>query len=233
LQLPRIADSEGGVDLKQAEGVLSELSAELPPRTDWLIDGAGSSPRTLSFQAVDVAEVAEALQDFHYLRSPRRDGRAYTLSTAGGRMVAFCVSSPTDVPRPQELLSRAGIGSSAATRVVSRVFAFDSAPRNTISYLLSRAADEERHLGTNVLTTYVNPNMGFSGSSYRASGWRLLGEEPGTRYRYVDERYVTDRALRTMYGERTDVELRNILGARFEVSTMPLLPLLIFFRELR
>jgi hypothetical protein len=56
-------------------------------------------------------------------------------------------------------------------------------------------ADSEKNHGVSDYVTYVNPNMGFTGSSYRASGWHLLGTEPGTTYRYLDERYITDRAL--------------------------------------
>jgi hypothetical protein len=117
-------------------------------------------------------------------------------------------------------------------RVVSRVFVFEGAPRNSISYLLSRVAREERHLGVTDLLTYVNPNMMFSGSSYRASGWRQLGSEPGTTYRYLDGRYITDRELASRYGARGDEGYKYLLGQRFAKSVMPLAPLLVFHTSL-
>jgi len=115
-----------------------------------------------------------------------------------------------------------------AARVVSRIFAFDGTPKNSISYLLSRAAESEHAAGIEDLTTYVNPNLGFDGVSYRASGWRLLGIEPGTTYRYLDDLYITDRELARRYGNRTDEEFRQLLGVRFDVSRMPLKPLLVY-----
>lgn len=127
------------------------------------------------------------------------------------------------------LLSRSGTPDSA--RVVSRVFAFEGAPKNSISYLLSRAAREESLLGTTELVTYVNPNMGFTGSSYRASGWDLLGTEPGTTYRYLDERYVTDRELEARFGRHSDERYKEMLGNRFAVSRMRLEPLLVFWKS--
>ena len=97
-----------------------------------------------------------------------------------------------------------------------------------ISYLLSRAARAERRLGVTDFVTYVNPNMGFTGRSYRASGWQLLGNEPGTTYRYLDSRYVTDRKLEAAFGKHDDGAYRQLLGNRFCISRMPLAPLLVF-----
>ena len=111
---------------------------------------------------------------------------------------------------------------------MSRVFVFEGAPRNLISYLLSRAARAERRLGVTDFVTYVNPNMGFTGRSYRASGWQLLGNEPGTTYRYLDSRYVTDRKLEAAFGKHDDGAYRQLLGNRFCISRMPLAPLLVF-----
>jgi len=94
--------------------------------------------------------------------------------------------------------------------------------------MLSRVARVERQLGVTDLVTYVNPNMMFTGGSYRASGWRPIGEEPGTRYRYLDARYITDRELAARFGRHEDKTYRHLLGSRFAFSTMPLRPLLIF-----
>lgn len=231
LQLPRFADLCGFVPILTIEELLAELAQELPVRREWLVSDAGSSPRMLSFQEVDAAEAHYAMERFHYLRSPRWDGRAYGLSTAAGHLVALCVSSPLDVRRLRHLLESSGRSSEFA-RVVSRVFAFEGAPHNTISYLLSRVAREERRLGVTDLLTYINPNMMFTGSSYRASGWQQLGTEPGTRYRYLDGRYITDREIAARFGAHNDEIYRHLLGSRFAQSVMPLAPLLVFHTAL-
>jgi hypothetical protein len=230
LQLPRLADAYGCAEIAEAEGLLEELAQELPVESEWLVSDV-ASPRFLHFGELRPACANDVMQRFHYLRSPRTDGRAYGLSTAGGRLVALCVSSPLDVAHLEELLTAAGRLPESA-RCISRVFAFEGAPVNCISYLLSRVGKAERRLGVTDFVTYVNPNMGFTGISYRASGWQLLGDEPGTRYRYLDGRYTTDRRLASLFGERDDLSYSRLLGRRFAISTSPLAPLRVFHKRL-
>ena len=227
LQLPRLADECGNVSSTTGDSLLTELSRELPLKDEWLVSDSLSSPRSLHFHDLDARKARDVMQRFHYLRSPRTDGRAYGLSTDTGRLVALCVSSPLDVEPLRGVLAKRGRPTETA-RVVSRVFAFEGAPRNTISYMLARAAQEEKKLGVTDFITYVNPNMGFTGSSYRASGWQLAGSEPGTKYRYLDGRYVTDRELIAEFGKHTDEEFHYLFGPRFAVSVMHLSPLLVF-----
>ena len=231
LQLPRLADTDGFVPRSAIDPLLAELAEELPDRDEWVVPDAGSSPRLLRFHGVDADAARDVMQRFHYLRSPRTDGRAYGLSTRVGNLVALCVSSPLDVGRLRELVASRG-GSAEFARVASRVFAFEGAPSNSISYMLSRAAREEQRLGVTDFVTYVNPNMGFTGSSYRASGWHLLGTEPGTTYRYVDDRYTTDRELAARFGQHDDRAYHCLLGRRFSVSVMSLEPLKVFHTSL-
>jgi hypothetical protein len=231
LQLPRLTDEQGGVPVQLAGSLVSELAAELPPTSAWVVPIAERSPRSLRFSQLSVAEVHDAMRSFHYLRSPRMDGRAYGVNTRAGHLVAFCVSSPLDVPHLGTLLARRGRPAGPGARVLSRVFAFAGAPPNTLSYLLAKAAHRERGYGVTELVTYVNPNLGFTGTSYRASGWRHLGDEPGTQYHYLDTRYVTDRALAAAFGRHPDTVYRQLLGDRFAVSVMVLAPLLVFHRQ--
>jgi hypothetical protein len=230
LQLPRIADARGFVAIPEATSLLTELAQELPLETGWIVRDGGSSPRLLRFHKIETDLISDILKMFHYLHSPRRDGRAYGLSTESGKLVALCESSPLDVSTLRGLLHSRGRPTDFA-RVLSRVFAFEGAPRNSISYMLSRAAIEERRLGVTDFVTYVNPNMGFTGSSYRASGWELLGRQD-TKYRYIDGRYITDRELAARFGPCTDEEYERLLGLRFVVSAMPLNPLLVFHAKL-
>lgn len=227
LQTPRLADSFGFAPISEVDDLVAQLVQEVPAAEEW---GGGThrlSPDSLHFGEADPVQTETITRRFHYLRSPRPDGNAYALSTGDGNVIAICVCSPLDVPRIRDLLVSNGRNSRNA-RVVSRVFACENAPRNSISYLLSRCAQEERRRGTSDLVTYVNPNLGFTGVSYRASGWTLLGDEPGTTYRYLDGRYITDRELHKRFGPLEDPEYRRLLGNRFAISIMPLDPLLIF-----
>lgn len=231
LQLPQVADGYGDVAMSVVEELMTELARELPPAPLWAVACQAGSPRSLQFGEISASEARSVTDDFHYLRSTRDDGRAYGSVTPGGGLVAMCVTSPLDVPHLEAML--AGVsGPRRSPRVLSRVFAFEGAPRNTISHLLSQVCQAERRLGVTDMLTYVNPNMGFTGSSYRASGWCLLGTEPGTSYRYLDHRYVTDRRLVAAYGTSDDTSLRQLAGGRFAVSTMRLMPLLVFHRTL-
>jgi hypothetical protein len=227
LQLPRIADGEGFVESSSAFALLTELAGELPPIEAWRTTTQIPSVHSLRFEPVEMEAARVVMSQFHYLRSPRTDGRCYGLLTENRALVALSVSSPNDVPHVRELLTSVG-AAPTNTRMISRVFVFEGAPRNTISHLLSRVARAERKLGVTNLATYVNPNMGFSGVSYQASGWRVLGNER-TRYRYLDARYVTDRELVEQFGRHSDHQYREILGARFAVTVMNLQPLLLFF----
>lgn len=232
LQVPRVADAHGFVPIQLIEQLLPALAQELPVRAEWFVRGAGISPRGLRFHEVEPSRAREVMLRFHYLRSPRTDGRVYGLTTPANDLVALCVTSPLDVESLRDLLVSSG-HQAGVTRVISRVFAFPGAPRNSISFLLSRAAREESLLGVTDFVTYVNPNMGFTGSSYRASGWHLLGIEPGTKYRYLDDRYITDRELHAKCGMQDDTAYRSMLGDRFAVSVMPLDPLLVFGMSLK
>jgi len=231
LQLPCLADVCGFVPSAVADSLLAELAHELPEKDEWLVGDAVSSPRLLNFHDIEKEKARNIMQRFHYLRSPRTDGRAYGLSTDAGRLVALCVSSPSDVELLHTLLAQNGRPTESA-RVLSRVFAFEGAPKNSISYMLSRAGREEKKLGVTDFVTYVNPNMGFTGSSYRASGWQVLGSEPGTMYRYLDGRYITDRELTARFGQRDDESLHYLLSHRFATSIMMLSPLLVFHTTL-
>jgi hypothetical protein len=166
----------------------------------------------------DLAE--PVLGHFHYLRSFRSDSVSVA-ALYGKRIVALCSISPFDLPTVGERLP---IRTQSEAAVVSRVFGFDWAPRNVVSFLLARAehspavADHVR-----VLVTYLNPNLGFTGASYRAANWQQIGVETGTRYAYLHGTYITDRHVAALsLKERSAVEY----------STMPLQPLRIYGRFL-
>jgi len=98
--------------------------------------------------------------------------------------------------------------------VYSRFFTFRWAPQNIFSYFWSKV---QRFMvkshGTQLMFSFVNPNMGFDGCSFRGCNWELFAYEHGTMYSYVDGQYRTVRSLHGI--------------PRYHVSTsqMELLPL--------
>jgi hypothetical protein len=114
--------------------------------------------------------------------------------------------------------------------VLSRLFAFDWCPRNTVSYTLGRVFKwlRERLPHVKMLLTYLNPNLGFSGSVYQATNWKLFGRENKRRYLYLDSHYVTDRQVIRAYGTADLQQLRTQLGARITGSVLPLKPLEVY-----
>lgn len=174
----------------------------------------------LVFSEISEEEASSIIQRYHYLGSSRRNSTHFGLalrSTRGLQLRAVLSLSCYDlwhIPLP------AGVDPNQV-KVISRVFVFDPAPKNAVSFLIGRVTRWLRHhdRSTRLVLTYVNPAMGFSGSSYKAANFSLYGYEFGTRYCYVDRLYITDRELTARYGTSDPTELSAILGARFELVT--------------
>jgi hypothetical protein len=106
--------------------------------------------------------------------------------------MASATVSPLDV---NHLRARIKSGAdSGQGSILSRVFVFPWAPRNTISCLLGWIAKQMRsgHTDRRAMFTYVNPNLGFRAASYRAANWRQDGTQ-AVVYRYIEGNYVTAR----------------------------------------
>jgi hypothetical protein len=144
----------------------------------------------------DLARVIH--ERFHYLGSFRAGHHlALFAAKTGGVPMALVTLSPMDISHLRPLYPTAR--DLSKVRVVSRLFAFDWAPRNSVSYLLGQASkwirDRWPEVGT--LLTYVNPNLGFTGASYEASNWSEFVEVPA-RYAYLDGNYITFRNLMSL-----------------------------------
>jgi hypothetical protein len=190
--------------------------------------------RSAQVEQIEPAVAATIFERYHYLLSHRRDSFSMGLHFGPRSCWPFIVASlsPFDLANMAHgLLTLEGPSS---IMVLSRLFAFPVAPRNSVSYFLgqlrshlTRARPELRFL-----VTYVNPNVGFHGASYRADNWQVLGYEVGTRYCYVDQDYRTDRWLAQEYGTADPEALTRTLGRRFQRSCHNLKPLLILVRSL-
>jgi len=228
LHLPRIADQRARLDSRSVVAEARRLRNQLVELVAGYDELALPPSNRLGVGDLFVAPASDELakivhERFHYIGSHRRKSfhfGAFFEERGEPRLVALATVSPLDISTiaaalPQELVpSEAG--------VLSRVFAFDWTPKNTISHLLSRVAKLARSAWPELrfLITYVNPNLGFDGSSYRAANWFYFGEEVGTRYAYLDGNYITDRAL----AESTI----SLPTPRLTYSLMPLRPLWLF-----
>lgn len=150
----------------------------------------------LEKEKTQVSDVDEATANiiherFHYIGSSHR-GRHFALYCSGRNVpAALATVSQMDVQKLKDCLPHA----QKATLLLSRVFAFRWAPRNTLSYLLGAVTRQLKREGEfSSLVTWVNPNLGFQAASYRAANWRYWRNESAT-YRYLGGNYISARQL--------------------------------------
>src|SRR5580700_7081618 len=200
LHLPRFSPSElaePGRIWAEAERLAERRLQLQAPYAHW-----ADQPLIATFQKMAVhatpcgKDVASVIHErFHYLGAFRAgDHLALYANATADVPMALLTLSPLDISHLRPLYPTARDRSKVL--VVSRLFAFDWAPRNSVSYLLGQASkwirDRWPEVGT--LLTYLNPNLGFTGVSYGASNWTHFVEVPA-RYAYLAGNYVTYRNL--------------------------------------
>ncbi|MEV6414289.1 hypothetical protein [Kribbella sp. NPDC051718] len=189
----------------------------------------------LRFVPYDTRSAGRIFSHLHYLRSARSNSMNYALIDPEGRPVTLCSVSPLEwsvVGR--QLRQQFGV---LPERVweVSRVYSFDIAPSNAISFLLAkvRAALRRTEPELDLLTTAVDANLGFTGSSYRAANWQRWMSVRARPYFYLDGRYISPRQLREEYGTANLAAVRTYSGGVVELSRASLLDSTIFCCRLR
>jgi hypothetical protein len=117
---------------------------------------------------------------------------------------------------------------------VSRVYSIDVAPANSISFLLAKVRNFFRQgVGdAELLITAVDPNLGFTGSSYRAANWHRWMSIQARPYLYVDRLYTSPRQLRQRFGT-ADLAVVRTRRAVVEQSRAKLLDSAIFCCRVR
>ena len=151
--------------------------------------------QTSTVVAWDSAQAQQIYRRFHYIGARLNDMVHLGLvhDESADLPMALASISTMDISNLDHLFPTPA--DRAAVLVISRVFAFDWASRNSISFLLGRV---HRWVRTNApkvdrLISYVNPNIGFSGSSYIAANWVHLASQR-VRYMYLNGDYITYRA---------------------------------------
>jgi len=232
LHLPRLADRDGLIPVEDCISEIHRVVDLVPASSEWVRKSPPDPAAARSFDLLDGELAKYILERFHYLRSFRTESVHYGLWIGGGELpYAIASTSINDVQALQAIVAGDDI-EPGRSRVVSRVFAFPGAPRNAISGLLGYVARRERQSSAAALLTYVNPNLGFTGVSYRASGWSVVGTDV-CRYHYFDGQYTTDRTLVRAYGTSDEEDLGRRFGGRFQRSRMALAPLVVYGRNLQ
>jgi len=235
LYLPRlIYDNhlpDNDIFINEVKRLSSIIKQKIRLYIDWLKlpSNPPLSIRNTNFIKIPRSKARIIHERFHYLSSYRINSLHFGLDTLDeNRLVTLVTLSPFDLEHiakklPPEI-------NAPEVLVVSRVFSFDWAPKNASSYIMSRIFKWIKQIKPTIklLITYINPNIGFTGASYKASNWILLGREWGTRYVYLDGKYITDRELVRRFGTSEAKSLQKMKSTRFEISKIDLVPLLIY-----
>ena len=236
LHLPRVATSSGRVSMTQIERELSHGARLLRRDTaaaSYLIPNRKLALQELMFvEDFDTATADKLFSSLHYLRSARSGSRNFALvNPMDGRPVTICSVSPLKWEKVGKwIYAQFGILPEAIWDV-SRVYSCDAAPPNAISFLLKRVRSSLGRSAKTItlLTTAVDPNLGFTGSSYRASGWQCWLTVQPRPYLYQDRRYASPRQLQERFGTSNLARLKaQHPNHRFENSHCRLLDSLIF-----
>lgn len=180
----------------------------------------------LRFEVLPDRIANQIFSRLHYLRSARDGSFNFALVDPVHRLpVTVCSVSPLEWALVGRQL-RASFGVAPGTAWdVSRVYSFEVAPKNAISFLLAKVRQVMRGVeNARVLTTAVDPNLAFVGASYRAANWQRWMSVQARPYLYVDGTYASPRQLRLRYGGAHLPHLRAMNpGTRFAQSRVPLL----------
>jgi hypothetical protein len=240
LHLPRVARGDGTVGRRLALAEISRsarrLSADVAAIRAFVPTAEVTGLDELRFAVYDDDRAFAVFTHMHYLRSARPGSLNFALvDVRSGLPVALCSATPLDWRRLGNAIEqRYGVPSERVWDI-SRVYSFDVAPYNAISRLLARVRrwfrSERRDVS--LLVTTVDPNLGFTGASYRASNWQEWMRVRPRPYLYLNRQYISPRQLRQKFGTVSREELHDRLGVRLEVSRAELLDSSIYSCRLR
>lgn len=236
LQLPRVATFSGRVTRAQIERELRHsvrlLRKDTAAAEPMVPQGKFALQELVYAESFDAATASRLFSSLHYLRSARPGSEYFALlDPIQRRPVTICSVVPLDWKRVGSRIQAQFQIPSENVWDVARVFSCDSAPPNAVSFLLARVRNSLARSGRNIdlLLTAVDPNLGFTGSSYRAANWQKWLTVQPRPYLYLDRRYASPRQLRQRFGTSSLAELRaSFPNHNFERSRARLLDSLIF-----
>jgi hypothetical protein len=192
-ELTLVAVSEEASRLaRRATGECGDLASRIP--------SASLTGDALEVGEVDDNSVQIINRCLHYIGTPRSAFVGLGLYRPGPRLgdelpLTLVALSEFDLGNVTEMCTSLNPDS---TVLVSRVYSFPASRANSISALLGHA---RRWLKTNRpdvrwMITYLNTNLGFTGVSYRADNWKLVGREEFDALYSADGDYLTSRVMR-------------------------------------
>lgn len=177
------------------------------------------------------SEANEIFANLHYLKSARQGSKNFALlDPVHRRPVSVCSVSPLQwKPVARQLEGRFHIPRENVWEV-SRMYTFDVAPDNVVSFLLSRVREVMRRDVPRValMTTALDPNVGFNGNSYRGANWHEWMTVEARPYIYLDGNYVSLRQLRVRFGTADPERISAEYGIEVTTSAARLRPSSIF-----
>ncbi|MET9311449.1 hypothetical protein ABZX12_06460 [Kribbella sp. NPDC003505] len=199
LHLPCYANAAGTISYLAAAAVVISNAARLRKDQQAVRDLAPRREYALSeleFRPIG-DDAGRIFDSMHYLRNARRGSSNFGLvDPKTGALVTLCSVSPMEWKRVANQLVRQFGVPRAAIWDVSRVYSFDGAPPNAVSYLLARVRKYLHKRGdVELLTTVVDPNLGFTGASYLASNWKQWMTVRARPYLYYQGRYMSLRQM--------------------------------------
>ncbi|MEV6286919.1 hypothetical protein [Kribbella sp. NPDC051770] len=224
LQLPRVAAYSGRIRRRDLEAELRNAAVGLradQARIPELVPTEAYPLSVLRFVECATEDADAIFGSLHYLRSARPGSRNFALvDPIHRRPVSLCSVSPMDWAVVGKQLSRQFGVPAERMWDVSRVYSFDVAPKNAISTLLAGVRKELSRMEStaDLLTTVVDRNLGFTGSSYRAANWQHWLSVRPRPYLYVDGVAISPRQLRLRYGTQSLAEVRARYGVPVEQS---------------
>ncbi len=234
LHLPRVASWKGWVNERQLKRQIQICAHRLRKEVAAVAKTGPAAAFLLSqlrFQRIEEAQAQPILTHLHYLGGARPGSSYFSLvDPVQGRPIALCSVSEFRWTRVASQLHRQFLISQERVLDISRVYAVDSAPPNSISTLLSQVRSWVRRNETSVelLTTAVDCNLGFTGASYRAANWQAWITIKARPYLYENHRHVTPRQLRERYGTSGFDELNAKFPGKFQRSKSKLLDSVIY-----
>ncbi|TCC05142.1 hypothetical protein [Kribbella soli] len=221
-----------------AEAIRSarHLSADIAAIRGLVPSGGIRRLDDLRFVVYDDDKAFAVFTHMHYLRSARPGSVNFALvDRSSGLPVALCSATPLDWQRLGGALEQRYGVLLEEVWDISRVYSFQVAPHNAISRLLAevRRWFRRERRDASLLVTTVDPNLGFTGTSYRAANWQEWLRVRPRPYLYLYRQYVSPRQLRLEFGSASRHDLHERLGVRLEVSKAALLDSSIYCCRLR
>jgi hypothetical protein len=155
----------------------------------------------------------------HYLQSARPQACHFGLQdTQSNRLMVYASVNTLDWDVLVDAMREIG-GDNTEQLSLSRIYVSSMAPRNTISHMLAMLVREYSENGHKaMISTIVDPNLGFQGASYLASNWSKPFSVPHLGYLYIDGHFCTRRELIRIFGSDNPNDLANLLGPRLQMS---------------